>query len=93
MFDLGRLGELAADFLGQNAADVDVGGVLQQLSEQGIDPSQFQELGADELLKMLSENGIDPSELGADQLGALAENFGVTEQLPDWISQSTDRSG
>lgn len=92
MFDLSRLADIAAGVLGQSAADVDVESVLQQLSEQGIDPSQFQDMGADQLLGLLAENGIDPSELGAEQLSAIAENFGVAEQLPEWISQFTDRA-
>lgn len=91
MFDLARIADLAAGVLGQSATDGDVDGILQQLSEKGIDPSQFQDMGAEQLVSLLSDNGIDPSQLGADQLGAIAENFGVAEQLPDWISQFTDR--
>ncbi len=92
MFDLARLAEFAGGFLGQNASEIDAGGILQQLAEQGVDPSQLQDLGADELLNVLSENGIDPSELSVDQLSTLAENFGVAEHVPEWLSHFTDRA-
>ena len=92
MFDLARLAEFAGGVLGQSATNIDPGGILQQLSEQGIDPSQFQDLGADHILGMLSENGIDVSQLDAGQLGAIAEDLGVGDRLPELLSQFTDRA-
>ncbi|MEM9358090.1 MAG: hypothetical protein AAGB04_17950 [Pseudomonadota bacterium] len=92
MFDLTRLAEFAGGFLGQNSSEIDAASILQQLAEQGVEPSQLQDLGADELLNVLSENGVDPSQLGPDQLSTLAENFGVTDHVPEWLSHFTDRA-
>lgn len=92
MFDLARLADMAAGVLGQSATEIDTSAIMEQLAENGIDPSQLQDLGSEQLLSMLSENGIDLSELNPDQLNTLADNFGVTEQLPEWLSQFTDRA-
>ena len=92
MFDLARLTEFAGGVLGQSASNIDASVFLQHLSEEGADPPQFQNLGADEVLALLSENGIDASQVDADQLGTIAEDFGVADHLPEMLGQFTDRA-
>ncbi len=92
MFDLARLSEFAGGVLGQSASDIDAPAIIQQLAEYGIDPAQSGGLGGEQLMNMLSANDIDLTQLDAGQLIMIAENFDVTDQLPELLGQLTDRA-
>jgi hypothetical protein len=75
MFDLGRIGELVAGFLGRsgNEAAQD-NGLLGLLAQAGIDPTNLSSLDANQLVELLQQHGVDASLIDA----RLTEGIDVT---------------
>lgn len=83
MFDLSRITDLVADFIGEAGANGGVQQILQNLGEHGIDLSQLEGLDTAEVLSLLAENGIEVSQLDAGQLSQLADQLGIELPLGD----------
>lgn len=93
MIDLGRITEAVGGLFGQATQDGGGEGLLQQLTEAGLDPSQLAELAPQDLLDVLSSHGIDPSQLDMAELGDLLGQDGAIGAIGDLLGQFTNRSG
>lgn len=82
MIDLGRIGELLSGLIGgalqETAAN---SGILQLLSQAGIDPASLAGLDQGQILELLAQHGVDASVLENLDLTTLTETLGQGEGL------------
>ena len=95
MIDLGRIGELFGGLLGgalqETAAN---SGIMQLLSQAGIDPASLAGLDQGQILELLAQHGVDASVLENLDLAGLTETLGQGEGLQaiaDVVGRMTQR--
>lgn len=93
MFDLSRLTDVVGGLVGQQVASGGISELGQQLSELGVDVSQFDGVATEELLALISEQGLDPSQLDAQSLLELAQQSGIELPLAEVLETFNGRPG
>jgi uncharacterized protein YidB (DUF937 family) len=91
MFDFGKITEALGGLFSNSQAQVpsDVGGIMELLSNAGIDPSLLDGLNQDEILGLLQQHGIDTSLLDPSQLTELMQgnvSGSLGEMAQSWLS-------
>ncbi len=95
MFDITRIADAVGGLVGQSAETPGGDGLLQQLSETGLDPSQLEGLGVQELMDVLEQNGIDASSFDISQISELAGQWSENidgQSISDLLSNLTKRN-
>lgn len=88
MFDFARITELFSG-ISEQAQQIAPEGLLQSLSELGLDPAQLQEGGVQDLLTQLSELGIDLNAMDPGQIGDMVSRLGDGTPVGDLIADLT----
>ena len=95
MFDLSRVSDVVGGLLGQSSSELDGAGLLQTLSDNGVDLAQLEGLAGPEMLEFLEQSGIDVAGLDPAQLTDLAGQFseGVDLQsIADLLGAGSDQN-
>ncbi len=91
MFDFGKITEALGGLFSNSQAQVpsDVGGIMELISNAGIDPALLDGLNQDEILGLLQQHGIDTSLLDPSQLTELMQgnvSGSLGEMAQSWLS-------
>ena len=95
MFDITRITEAVGGLVGQASENTGVGGLMQQLSEAGLDLSQFDGLNGQEITDFLKESGFDMTNIDIDQVAEMAGQFaegGDVQSIGDLLATLTQRN-
>lgn len=88
MFDLGRITELFSG-ISEQAQQMAPDGLLQSLSDLGLDPAQLQDGAVQELLTQLSDVGVDITAMEPGQIGDMVQRLGTGTPVGDLIAELT----
>jgi len=91
MFDFGKITEALGGLFSNSQAQVpsDVGGIMELMSNAGIDPALLDGLSQDEILGLLQQHGIDTNLLDPGQLTELMQgniSGSLGEMAQSWLS-------
>jgi uncharacterized protein YidB (DUF937 family) len=91
MFDFGKITEALGGLFSNSQAQVpsDVGGIMELMSNAGIDPALLDGLSQDEILGLLQQHGIDTNLLDPGQLSELMQgniSGSLGEMAQSWLS-------
>ncbi len=95
MFDITRITEAVGGLVGQASENTGAGGLMQQLSEAGLDLSQFDGLNGQEITDLLKESGFDMANIDIDQVAEMADQFvegGDVQSIADLLATLTQRN-
>ena len=95
MFDITRITEAVGGLVGQASENTGAGGLMQQLSEAGLDLSQFDGLNVQEITDLLKESGFDMANIDIDQVAEMADQFvegGDVQSIADLLATLTQRN-
>ena len=86
MFDLSRITDMLGGFAEQ-AEQFAPEGLMQGLADLGLDPTQMQDSGIQDLLGRLSDLGVDINAMDPGQIGELVTQLGEGTPVGDLIAQ------
>ncbi len=93
MFDLGKLTETIGGLFSGGAGPAELeGGLVQLLSNAGIDPALLDGLNQEEIMNLLSQHGIDPGTLDLSQISNLVQENGLGGNLAEVAQSWLDRA-
>jgi hypothetical protein len=88
MFDFARITQLFSG-ISEQAQQIAPEGLLQSLSELGLDPAQLHEGGVQDLLTQLSELGVDLNAMDLGQIGDMVSRLGDGTPVADLTADLT----
>ena len=95
MFDITRITEAIGGSVGQASESNVTGGLMQQLSEAGLELSQFDGLDAQEVVDLLKDSGLDMTNIDIDNVTEMAGQFaedGEFQSIGDFLAALTQRN-
>lgn len=92
MFDITRITEAIGGSVGQASESNVAGGLMQQLSEAGLELSRFEGLDAQEIVDLLKDSGLDMTNIDIDNVAEMAGQFakdGEFQSIGDFLAALT----
>lgn len=94
MFDISRITEAVGGLIGQASQESDTDGLMQHLSDAGVDLPQLDGMDSQEITQFLENSGIDLGNFDISQIseaaGQFAENSDV-QSIGNFLSNLTER--